>query len=141
MPRRQKLGLAAAALATFIGLVSATSVIGREARLVDVVLLFFSGFGGGASLVATLSLHLSPTIYCGGGYGPVCCVTLGRPASAYLASTPPLALVASLADTAICTASSRRSVRDAGSPAAAVKDGRVGWHGMRHAAPRRCTAS
>jgi hypothetical protein len=61
------------------------------------------------------SLHLSPTIYCGGGYGPVCCVTLGRPASTYLASTPPLASVASLADTAICTASSRRSVRDAGS--------------------------
>ena len=81
-------------------------------------------------LFRLLSLHVSPIVNCGGGYGPVCCVTLGpaspcsrqgyaatgRPfanglaqdkPSSTLASACPEASrrVASLADTAICAAS------------------------------------
>jgi hypothetical protein len=37
-----------------IAAVTSLSLVGREARLVDVVILFFSGFAGGASLLATI---------------------------------------------------------------------------------------
>ena len=47
-------------VAILAALVSGISLVGREARLVDVIILFCSGFGGGASLVATVRPRRKP---------------------------------------------------------------------------------
>jgi hypothetical protein len=54
MNTTQKVKLAVILLAVVAGIISSLSVIGREARLVDVITLFAAGFAGGASLVSFL---------------------------------------------------------------------------------------
>lgn len=54
MTLNRKLALIATIISVIIAAVTSLSLVGREARLVDVVILFFSGFGGGASLLATI---------------------------------------------------------------------------------------
>jgi hypothetical protein len=54
MTLKRRLALAAALLAVLVAVISSVSLVGREARLVDVIVLFFSGFGGGASIVASI---------------------------------------------------------------------------------------
>jgi len=54
MTYKRKFAPTMVAVAILAAFVAGISVIGREARLVDVIILFFSGFGGGASLVATV---------------------------------------------------------------------------------------
>jgi hypothetical protein len=49
---KQKIFLIGILLFIVAGLVSAISVIGRQARLVDVLILFFTGFAGGAFLIS-----------------------------------------------------------------------------------------
>jgi hypothetical protein len=49
---KQKLHLVGLLLFIVAGLVSAISVIGRQTRLVDALILFFTGFAGGAFLVS-----------------------------------------------------------------------------------------
>ncbi len=43
--------IAATILITFAGFSSSIALVGREARLVDVLTIFFTGFGGGAALI------------------------------------------------------------------------------------------
>ena len=52
MPWKQRLKLMAAILCIVAGLVPGLLLVGREARMVDVITLFAAGFGGGASLVS-----------------------------------------------------------------------------------------
>jgi hypothetical protein len=52
MTRRRKISLGGLILCIVAGFFSSVYVIGSEARLVQVLTIFFSGFGGGASLVA-----------------------------------------------------------------------------------------
>ena len=54
MKGRRRIALAGLVICIAAGLISAVDVIGSEARLVHVLTIFFSGFGGGASLVAFL---------------------------------------------------------------------------------------
>jgi len=51
---RQRISLICIFLAIVAGIVSALTVIGREARLPDVLTIFCAGFAGGASLVALI---------------------------------------------------------------------------------------
>jgi hypothetical protein len=51
---RQKISIFGISLAIIVGIVSALTVIGREARLPDVLTIFCAGFAGGASLVALI---------------------------------------------------------------------------------------
>ena len=52
MRGRQKIALAGLLICIAAGLISMINVIGGEARFVHVLAIFFTGFGGGASLVA-----------------------------------------------------------------------------------------
>lgn len=52
MKRRRRIALTGLVICVASGLLSAMTCIGSEARLVHVLTIFFSGFGGGASLVA-----------------------------------------------------------------------------------------
>ena len=54
MSRRQKIAIAGTVLSIVAAAFSAASLVGKEARLVDVIALFAAGFGGGASLVVAL---------------------------------------------------------------------------------------
>jgi hypothetical protein len=54
MNTTQKVKLGVLIIAIVAGIISSLSVIGRNARLVDVIILFASGFGGGVSLVSFL---------------------------------------------------------------------------------------
>jgi hypothetical protein len=54
MNTTQKVKLGVLIIAIVAGIISSLSVIGRNARLVDVITLFASGFAGGASLTSFL---------------------------------------------------------------------------------------
>lgn len=60
MNSRQKLSSIALVLSTFAGLAAALLLVGREARLVDVITLFATGFGSGAALIALLHTRTTP---------------------------------------------------------------------------------
>lgn len=60
MTLKRKLALIATIISVAVAAVTSLSLVGREARLVDVVILFFSGFGGGASLLATIRRAREP---------------------------------------------------------------------------------
>ena len=49
---RQRLSIIALVASVLAGVISSLLVVGREARLVDVLTIFFSGFAGGASLAS-----------------------------------------------------------------------------------------
>lgn len=52
--KRRMLAVLAFIICIIGGILSARSLVGREARLVDTLQLFFSGMGGGASFVAAV---------------------------------------------------------------------------------------
>ena len=54
MRKRRMLATLTFIICVFGGVLSAKSLVGREARLVDTVQLSFSGMGGGASFVAAV---------------------------------------------------------------------------------------
>ena len=51
MLRRQKIAVAGAALSMMTAVLAATLLVGSEARLVDVITIFATGFGAGASVM------------------------------------------------------------------------------------------
>jgi hypothetical protein len=57
---KRKLALAAALLAVLVAIISSVSLIGREARLVDVIIILFSGFGGAAALAVSIRKAREP---------------------------------------------------------------------------------
>jgi len=60
MTLKRRLALVATIISVVIGAVTSLSLVGREARLVDVAILFFSGFAGGASLLAPIRRAREP---------------------------------------------------------------------------------
>ena len=54
MTSKHKLAVLAAVIAAITSAFAGSTVIGRKARLVDMVTLFAGGFGAGASLTAAL---------------------------------------------------------------------------------------
>ncbi|MFH1143176.1 MAG: hypothetical protein V1774_01365 [Candidatus Eisenbacteria bacterium] len=54
MTARERFALLGIGISVIAGIVSALATLGGPTRLVDVLLLYFAGFGGGASLVALL---------------------------------------------------------------------------------------
>ncbi len=51
---KQNIALAGVALSILAAMLASISLVGSEARLVDVIALFATGFGAGASLVVAL---------------------------------------------------------------------------------------
>ena len=51
---RQRAATAGAIIGAVAGAVAAFTLVGREARLVDVLTIFFTAFGAGASLVVAV---------------------------------------------------------------------------------------
>jgi hypothetical protein len=51
---KQRMSVAGMIIGIGAGIISSVLVVGREARLVDVLTVFFSGFAGGASFVALI---------------------------------------------------------------------------------------
>jgi len=54
MGLKQKAALLAVALTTLASVLGAATIVGREARAVELIALFAGGFGAGASLVTAL---------------------------------------------------------------------------------------
>jgi len=54
MTRKQRFSLIGSALCVFAALVAAISMVGQQARLPQILILFFSGFGAGATLTSSL---------------------------------------------------------------------------------------
>ena len=60
MNPRQKLSVVALVLSTFAGLAAGWLLVGREARLVDLITLFATGFGSGVALMVLLRTRAEP---------------------------------------------------------------------------------
>ncbi len=57
MTRKQRIALVGIIVSILAGIASGMSMIGSEARIPHVLIVFFSGFGGGASLAAFIKKH------------------------------------------------------------------------------------
>jgi hypothetical protein len=53
MTRKQRLALLGAALSAFAALVAAATMVGQKAGVPQILILFCSGFGAGATVTAT----------------------------------------------------------------------------------------
>ena len=53
--QKRKLAIISAILMIILGLVAGIAIIGNEARLVDVIILYITGVGCGASLVKAIA--------------------------------------------------------------------------------------
>ena len=54
MPLKQRIAIAGAVLSILAAVLATISLVGSEARLVDLITLFATGFGAGASIVVVL---------------------------------------------------------------------------------------
>lgn len=60
MELKKKVALLTVALSTLVSGWAAVSIVGHEARVVEIIALFAGGFGAGASVVAVLNIIRSP---------------------------------------------------------------------------------
>jgi hypothetical protein len=57
LTRKRRIALVGVIVSIFAGIVSGMSMIGSEAKIPHILIVFFSGFAGGASLVAVIKKH------------------------------------------------------------------------------------